>query len=89
MDTIGTNRADRPEAARRERVMGDIPTIRCTNCNREGTAKADIGIRGHKMPDGWEQREIIDPIAGTELVRKWEATLCPDCAKKEPRHDHE
>ena len=70
--------------------------IRCTHCNREGTAKAHPygrrgrwGIPGNKMPDGWEQREIIDPIAGTELVRKWEATLCPDCAKKEPRHDHE
>lgn len=61
--------------------------IRCTNCNREGTAKAHIGIRGNKMPDGWEQREIIDPIAGTELVRKWEATLCPECAAKEATTD--
>ena len=67
-------------------LHGDV-LIRCTNCNREGTAKAHVGIRGHKMPDGWEQREIIDPITGTELVRKWEATLCPDCAKKEPSHE--
>ena len=69
------------------REAGAHVLIRCTHCNREGTAKADIGIQGNKMPDGWEQREIIDPIAGTELVRKWEATLCPDCAKKEPRHE--
>lgn len=60
----------------------DVQII-CTHCGLEGVAKARTGISGHKLPYGWEERLVSDPIRGTELVRQWEATLCQECAAKE------
>ena len=48
----------------------------CAHCGKTAPA-------GHTLPPGWEYRLIQDPVRGTELVRSWYATLCPECAKKE------
>lgn len=63
--------------------------IRCTHCMRKERAKVRSGVPTHDLPlpQGWEQVVVSDPIRGTELVRQWEATLCPECAAIEATTD--
>lgn len=55
--------------------------LRCDHCR-----KAEPGAE--RLADGWELLEITDPIRGTDLVRKWVAMLCPDCARAERSSQH-
>lgn len=55
---------------------------RCDHCKRYGGRYYDRQKPEDALPYGWYIVEEVDPIRGTDLVRKWESVLCPDCFEK-------
>lgn len=58
----------------------------CNHCGKDAVIVVFPDGR-RDLPCGWEYRLIQDPVHGTELVRSWYATLCPECAKNEQEGD--